>query len=989
MYSLLSRRYVRSMLIIRMLGPLEVVVAGATVAITAPMQRAVLAVLALARSSATKDHLIDALWDDPPAHAANAVQQYVSALRRQLGREQIVTAPSGYDLNLAGGYIDVIRFQQLADEAARRTRAGDLGGSHRLATQATSLVRGGLFADMPDVPFVRVARASLERTVLETEVLRLTVGNDVGRSAEVLPEAEELAARQPLDEAVAVQHMRALAGVGRPSDALDVYALMRVRLANELGIEPGEQLRSAQSSVLQAASVTVVGGAVRDPSIHLPHPSTPLRGRVDEVDEVEDLLHDSRVRIITMTGPGGVGKTRLALELAWRAMGSREVVWVPLGSVQAPELVLPTVAAALGVNATGQADLIPKIARMVRGRDLLLLLDNLEHLMEASSDLSELLAMTDDGLQVLVTSREAMRIGGERVYSVGSLPTSGTDTEPSAAVALFWERAEAANPNFRRDRDQAAVADICRRLDGLPLAIELAAARTNLLQPAAMVERLTHRLTMLTTGTRDAPARQRSLRSCLAWSVDLLNEDERRLFSVMSVFAGGATLTSLEAVCAQTLPGVDPLSTVDSLIAKNLLRPADGPAGTRLWMLETIREYAAELLATSGTGAKAHLVHARHYHDLIADAPSLLPWPPRTAEEARLRSAELPNARAALRTLMNCGETVLHADLVVGLASLLRIQGFRDELHSYTEALLERTDLPVRRRIELLYINATRQIMRADPAATEQACSAALKLLEDNPDAVQEAAIRGLLANVPNHPRGEFGRQEELALARDASLRSRDPEVVAMTVIVSLGYWPDELAGQLEEAVTALATAQDMHNEVLEVWALVDLSEVALSSPDPDLVARAEQWAREAFTIAMRMGNLQSIAVSLCNAAGASLLGGGDARQAASDLRRSLEMERRVGSAAQEIELLLRLAAAEAAQENTELSAFLHSAGLAQSDVHGIELSPTNQRILETFLGPVGATVRTTDPQLTLAHAVEVALGEHPVPTSWVHPTVL
>ena len=187
-----------------------------------------------------------------------------------------------------------------------------------------------------------------------------------------------------------------------------------------------------------------------------------------------------------MTGPGGVGKTRLALELAWRATGSRELVWVPLASIQSAGLVLPTLAAALGVKATGEAtgeaDLIRRIARMIRGRDLLLFLDNFEHLLEASAALAEFLGAADESLQVLVTSREALRIGGEHVYPVGPLATSGTDSEPPAAVALFWERAEAANPRFDRGRDQDSVAEICRRLDGLPLAIELAAART---QPAA------------------------------------------------------------------------------------------------------------------------------------------------------------------------------------------------------------------------------------------------------------------------------------------------------------------------------------------------------------------------------------------------------------------------------------------------------------------------------------------------------------------------
>ncbi len=241
--------------------------AGDTVSITAPMQRAVLAALALARGTATMDALIDALWDDPPAKATNVVQQYVSSLRRQLGRQHLVTASSGYDLNLEGGYLDAERFETLAHEATRRRRAGDLGGSSRLLTQASALVRGEVLADLPDVPLVRGSRLSLERAVVETEVLRLAVGNDLGLSADLLPAAEELALRHPLDEAVAAQLVRALAGVGRPSDALEVYALMRARLAEELGVEPDEQLQVSPSCGTKGGLADRCGSRSR-PALH-------------------------------------------------------------------------------------------------------------------------------------------------------------------------------------------------------------------------------------------------------------------------------------------------------------------------------------------------------------------------------------------------------------------------------------------------------------------------------------------------------------------------------------------------------------------------------------------------------------------------------------------------------------------------------------------------------------------------------------------------
>ena len=242
---------------------------------------------------------------------------------------------------------------------------------------------------------------------------------------------------------------------------------------------------------------------------------------------------------------------------------------------------------------------------------------------------------------MLVTSREALRIGGEHVYPVGSA-MSGTDSEPAAAVALFWERAEAANPRFDRGRDQDSVAEICRRLDGLPLAIELAAARTNLLQPAMMVERLGSVLTLLTSGTRDAPARQRSLRACLSWSVDLLNEDERRVFTAMAVFAGGSTLTSFEAVCVGALPDVDPLAMIESLVAKSLVRSVDGSAGPDRGCWRPSGSTPLSCSPGPTPRMRFRLAHARHFHNILAGKATLLPWPPRNAERPACNRLSCP-----------------------------------------------------------------------------------------------------------------------------------------------------------------------------------------------------------------------------------------------------------------------------------------------------------------------------------------------------------
>ena len=441
---------------------------------------------------------------------------------------------------------------------------------------------------------------------------------------------------------------------------------------SELGLEPGEQLRSAQAAVLKADSVTAVAGAV-------PRTSCPPAASADTIAWPRARARRTRG---PAEHPGGAGgdddrsgwrwEDAARPRVGWRATGSRELAWVrwpaPVGRLG--------VADARGRpgrqgdrRATGEADLIRRMARMIRGRDLLLCLDNFEHLLEASTALAELLGAADESLQVLVTSREALRIGGEHVYLVGPLASFGIDGEPPSAVTLFWERAEAANPRFvaaaikTRSRRSVADSTVCRWRSS-------AAARTNLLDPTTMVARLASRLTLLTAGTRDAPARQRSLRACLSWSVDLLNEDERRLFAAMAVFAGGVTLTSLEAVCADALSGVDPLATIDSLVAKSLARSVDGPSRTRLWMLETIREYASELLVGSDAEDAVRLAHARQLHDT----------PCRQGNASAVAATDRGAGPRAIRRAAQCAHCPantdggrrnrLYADLVEGLRPL-------------------------------------------------------------------------------------------------------------------------------------------------------------------------------------------------------------------------------------------------------------------------------------------------------------------------------
>src|SRR5262245_10398835 len=366
---------------------------------------------------------------------------------------------------------------------------------------------------------------------------------------------------------------------------------------------------------------------------NLPTPATPFLGRKDEVAELRELLVREDVRLLTLTGPGGTGKTRLALQSASEASERYPdgVFWVPLAPLRDPELVLGTAAQALGAE-DGLAD-------HVRAKRLLVVFDNFEHVVEAAIGLSELLRSCPN-LDLLVTSREPLRLESEWEYAVDPL----RETE---AIELFAARARAARRDFQPDGE---VSEICARLDNLPLAIELAAARLKTLSPAALLERLDRRLRVLAGGVRDAPERQRTLRSTIEWSYELLNEDERRLFARVAVFAGGFTLDAAEKICDAEL------ETLSSLVEKSLVRRTDD----RFWMLETIREFATERLDES---VDANLVRRRHvdyFLALVEEAEPQLRTPAMgPAEWVERLDREVENIRSALDWLEGMAETQL------------------------------------------------------------------------------------------------------------------------------------------------------------------------------------------------------------------------------------------------------------------------------------------------------------------------------------------
>ncbi|MFI6687949.1 ATP-binding protein [Streptomyces sp. NPDC050485] len=601
-----------------LLGPLciegpEAVPAGARL-------RSLLAFLLLnAGRTVPAGRLVDALYgQEPPAGASGALQSQVSRLRKTVDIEY---GPAGYRLVADPDDVDVLRFEQLARDGARAREAGDPARAAVLLREALGLWRGPALMDVPDAPFAAAQSARLEElragAVEERAEAELALGTD---PAELLPWLREAVAAHPLRERLRGQFMRALRRAGRAAEALAEYERARALLADELGTDPSPELAAVHLSILRGEESRPAAAS------RLPAQLTSFVGRDGELAALTGLLGASR--LVTLIGTGGTGKTRLALEAAARLPG--EVCFVDLSAASG---CVSAVRTALGLRDSGSEDSESALVAALQDRGLLLILDNCEQIVEDAAALAHRLLSHCPGLRVLATSREALGITGESLRPLGPLETA-------AAVRLFTDRATAVQPDFTPDGpDSPLLHRICSALDGLPLAIELAAARLRQLPLAEIAGRLDDRFRLLSRGDRTKPARHRTLRAVVEWSWSLLSGEEREFAAKLTVFAGGATAEAAAGVCG-TGPDTDDL--LASLCDKSLVEAGSG----RYRMLETIRAYAAGQLADT-EGELAGRAHTAYFLELAEAADPEL----RSADQLRWLdrlSAEHPNLRAAL-----------------------------------------------------------------------------------------------------------------------------------------------------------------------------------------------------------------------------------------------------------------------------------------------------------------------------------------------------
>ncbi|MDQ3734689.1 MAG: winged helix-turn-helix domain-containing protein [Actinomycetota bacterium] len=622
---------------IRVLGPVEVVLEGRVRSAPSGGERELLALLALsARRVVPTANLVDALWgEELPANPSNALQVRVSKLRRALDKlgmssALIVTRPPGYLLDLDREHVDALRFTDLIT-SARAVADMDPTGASELYRDALSMWRGEALSEFADSAWARPEMTRMVELQLAAREELIDLDLAAGRHADVLAELEALSAAYPLRERLYGRLMLALYRTGRQADALAAYQRARAMLDAELGLEPSTELRGLQESILQqspelsAPARTAPGRTSAPLANRLPTRLTSFFGRDEDLDRIGALLHAHR--LVTVTGPGGVGKTSIAVEVARRATSQFPdgVAFARLSGVADPAQLPHAVLAALDVRDVATSTAEEQLVGHLRERHVLLVLDNCEHLADACAVLTERLLESCPQLRLLPTSREPLAARGEVQYAVSPLtipPTDAglTDLTDNTAVQLFVDRAQSALPAFRLgDDNAAAIAEICRQLDGIPLAIELAAARVFALPVEELASRMGDRFALLTTGSRTAEARQRTLRAAIDWSHDLLTESERVLLRRLSVFRGAWTLEGVQVVCGgdDHAPG-DIVDTLARLVEKSLV-VIDRDAG-RYHLLETIREYARERLSEANESEPFGAAHVRYLTSLAERA---------------------------------------------------------------------------------------------------------------------------------------------------------------------------------------------------------------------------------------------------------------------------------------------------------------------------------------------------------------------------------
>ena len=862
----------------RLLGPLDVVADGEPIGLGGRKPRTLLAALLLrANELVSAERLIDALWGDrPPETAQAALQVHVSHLRRVLGRDRIVTQAPGYLLRVGIDEVDLQRFESLLEEA----RQLDPPAAATRLREALALWRGSALADFEHEPFARGEISRLEQLRLEAVESRIDADLAAGHHAGLLPELDALLASHPHRERVHGQRMLALYRSGRQVDALDAYRTARNTLVAELGIEPGPELRRLERAILDQdpgldiPSLEVLG-QLPERAVPSPRASPPsFVGRKREIREIHALLELEDVRLLTLTGPPGAGKTRLAVELT--AELDKEfpegAILVALAPVSDPDLVALTICDALGVQQRRGRPPAETLAAYLRGRRVLLVLDNFEQILVAAPLLADIL-LGAPTVKLLVTSRAPLDLPEERIYSLPPLqlpdPSFSGDLgrlRRTEAVRLFVDRARDARSDFElTEANSKAVAELCMRLDGLPLPLELAAARVKLLSPTAILERLVQRLERLKAAPGSGvPARHRTLHSAIAWSYDLLTEEERALLTSLAVFVGGFTLAGADAVVGGL--DLDIVDGIESLLANNLVK-TERISGeqARFGMLETIREYGLERLAERGDGEAVRRRHADFYLSLAEEAEPGLMGPEQVVWLQQL-DTERGNLRAALTWTTQSAESEVGLRTAAALWRFWQLRASEAEGREYLDRLLAAGTSSPSTRAKAQTMAASLAYAQGDNAAVRRYLEASIPVHRALNQDYFLAGSLGVLGSSAlaegDTERARMLIEEGLETARRIGDLSKESQAIAQLghVLVATGDL-DEAKRTFAESVRR---ARGLGNARSVAGWTRSIGEIALVQGD---YLQARQLFEESLAIHRRLDDAWGISGSLSNLA--------------------------------------------------------------------------------------------------------------------------
>ena len=705
------------------LGPLLAREAGVDVEIRRGISRTLLIALLLRPGeTVSADWLMETLWGDAqPRNPANALQIQVSYLRRTLaagsvdGGQPIVTRPGGYSLDIDPQSVDAAVFERRIHTASapdHETSDDVLRACLAEVDDALALWRGDALADVIGEPFAQAAIARLEEARWTAHELRMDLLLGLGRHREAVGDLGVLTAQQPLRERFHEQLMVALYRSGRQADALRAYEAARDTLREELGLDPGPALQALEHQILDhdPALAWEPVAVVEEPEVtaevqwrrgFVPAPLTELIGREEDVARLQELM--ARSRLLTLTGPGGAGKTRLAIELASAAASRGQVWYVDLSAIDLPEQVGSTVASALGATTGPSEDPIDVVAAALSTESGLLVLDTCEHVAAGAAKLATTVLRQAPRMQVLATSRRSLSVAGESAWPVPPLGLAPPESHnlatiaASPAVRLFVERAQGIRPDFElTDENASDVAAICLALDGLPLAIELAAARADVLSPAAIHARLQNRFDILVAGSTGAAERQQTLRATVEWSIGLLSDVQQAFFARLGVFAGGFDLDAAEAVAAEDdHDGLEVLST----LVRHSMVVTEG--SDRFRLLDTLRAYAEGLLADLDADVTRRR-HAEHYTRLAEAFEDGVRGAGQVAALAQLR-IETPNLHAALEWSLSVGDLDVAMRLAGALSWFWSLDGRLDVATRHLQRAVEVDEVPAAVRAKVLW----------------------------------------------------------------------------------------------------------------------------------------------------------------------------------------------------------------------------------------------------------------------------------------------